>query len=375
MNNDEQAREGRFGPFGGRYVAETLLPALQELEQEWERCQDWFWPQYQQLLTTFAGRPTPLTEILPGLWIKREDLLHTGAHKINNALGQALLAQRLGKDSVIAETGAGQHGVATAAAAAFLGLECRVWMGSKDIERQALNVQRMKLFGAEVLAAESGRGTLSEAVSAAIRDWTASSADSHYIIGSAVGPAPYPRIVRDLQRVIGDEARQQFIASQGALPERVIACLGGGSNAIGGFYAFLDDPVDLVAVEAGGSPQGHGAALGKGSTGVLHGAKTMILQDDQGQILPAHSVSAGLDYPGVGPEHAYLQQQGRLQVARASDQQALQALRRFSRESGILPALETAHALAWFYQQQPGGSSILILSGRGDKDLGILAAQ
>lgn len=366
------SKQGRFGRWGGRYVAETLIPALDDLVREWEECKGdkTYWQELGWRLADFAGRPTPLLQIDEQLWVKREDLLHTGAHKINNALGQALLARRLGKKRVLAETGAGQHGVATAAACAHLGIECRVWMGREDMIRQEPNVQRMRLLGAEVLPAP---GTLSGAVSAAIRDWTATSQESHYIIGSVVGPAPYPEIVRDLQRVIGDELREQFLRRSGNLPSRVVACLGGGSNALGGFYAFLDDPVELLAVEAGGrGPGENGASLECGSAGVLHGSLSMVLQSDEGQILPAHSVSAGLDYPGVGPEHAWLLEQGRIQACQASDGEALEALRRFTRETGILPALETAHALAWYYREEPAGQTALILSGRGDKDLRIL---
>lgn len=370
-------RQGYFGDFGGRFVPETVVPALDELDAAWRECKEdpAFWAEYHALLHSFAGRPTPLMQAEGGLWLKREDLLHTGAHKINNALGQALLARRLGKKSIIAETGAGQHGVASAAACAFLNLECRVWMGAEDIKRQAANVERMKLFGATVLPASSGPGTLSEAVSAAIRDWTADSEQSHYIIGSVVGPAPYPEIVRDLQRIIGDEAREEFIGRAGIFPDRVLACLGGGSNAMGGFYAFLDDPVELIAVEAGGEGLGSGrsgASLEEGRPGTLHGSRSMVLQNEEGQIQEAHSVSAGLDYPGVGPEHAFLMSQGRVQAVSATDQEALAALRRFARETGILPALETSHALAWFYRENPPGETLLVLSGRGDKDLGIL---
>lgn len=368
---------GRFGEFGGRYVPETLIPALDQLEQEWReaKADPEYWGELQELLRDFAGRPTPLVRIEDGLWLKREDLLHTGAHKINNALGQVLLARRLGKQEIIAETGAGQHGVATAAACAYLGLRCRVWMGAQDIERQAPNVARMRLFGAEVLPAQSGSGTLSEAVSAAIRDWVGTPDSSHYIIGSVVGPAPYPEIVRSLQRVIGDEARAQFLEATGRLPDTVLACLGGGSNALGGFYAFLEDPVRLVAVEAGGTGGQGGASLEKGRPGVLHGSLSMILQNKEGQIQEAHSVSAGLDYPGVGPELADLYRGERIEAYSASDKEALAALGRFSRESGILPALETAHALAWFYREGPSGEILLVLSGRGDKDLGIVEAN
>lgn len=369
-----------FGSFGGRYVPETVIPALDDLEKEWRRAKTdpEFWRGYRSLLASFAGRPTPLMETKDGLYLKREDLLHTGAHKINNALGQALLAKRLGKKKIIAETGAGQHGVATAAASAFLNLDCRIWMGKQDIERQSLNVSRMKLFGAEVLPASSGSGTLSEAVSEAIRDWTKTPESSHYIIGSVVGPRPYPEIVRDFQRVIGDELKEQFLELKGKLPDRIVACLGGGSNAIGGFYPFLSDPVDLVVVEAGGEgidSEKHGASLQKGRVGVLHGSKSLVLQNPDGQIALAHSLSAGLDYPGVGPEHAYLYQRGRIKAEATTDREALLALQRFARETGILPALETAHAISWFYKEKPKGDTALILSGRGDKDLGIIEKE
>lgn len=369
-----------FGSFGGRYVPETVIPALDDLEKEWRRAKTdpEFWRGYRSLLASFAGRPTPLMETKDGLYLKREDLLHTGAHKINNALGQALLAKRLGKKKIIAETGAGQHGVATAAASAFLNLDCRIWMGKQDIERQSLNVSRMELFGAEVLPASSGSGTLSEAVSEAIRDWTKTPESSHYIIGSVVGPRPYPEIVRDFQRVIGDELKEQFLELKGKLPDRIVACLGGGSNAIGGFYPFLSDPVDLVVVEAGGEgidSEKHGASLQKGRVGVLHGSKSLVLQNPDGQIALAHSLSAGLDYPGVGPEHAYLYQRGRIKAEATTDREALLALQRFARETGILPALETAHAISWFYKEKPKGDTALILSGRGDKDLGIIEKE
>jgi tryptophan synthase beta chain len=364
----------RFGQFGGRYVPETLIPALDELSGEWKKCKEdaTFWQEFYELLRSFAGRPTPLACAKGGLWLKREDLLHTGAHKINNALGQALLAKRLGKERVIAETGAGQHGVAIAAACAHLGLRCRVWMGAKDIKRQAPNVARIRLFGADVLEARSGAATLSEAVSAAIRDWTTTCQDSYYAIGSVVGPAPYPEIVRDLQRVIGDEARAQFLSETDHLPDTVLACLGGGSNAIGGFYAFLDDPTELIVVEAGGDGKRGGASLGEGRAGVLHGSMSLVLGDDEGQIGQAHSISAGLDYPGVGPEIAYLFSEGRLRAESATDEEALAAMERFCQEEGILPALETAHALAWFYRERPRGETLLVLSGRGDKDLGLV---
>ncbi len=313
------------------------------------------------------------------VYLKREDLAHTGAHKINNAVGQALLAQRMGKRRVIAETGAGQHGVATATACALLGLDCVVYMGTEDMRRQAPNVERMLLLGAEVAPVEAGARTLKEAVSAAIRDWVTNVADTHYIIGSAVGPAPYPALVRDLQRVIGDEAREQALAVEGRLPERVIACVGGGSNAIGAFYAFLDDPVELIGVEAGGEGLDgtrHGASLAAGRTGVLHGALSSILADSDGQILEAHSVSAGLDYPGVGPEHAHLRDLGRARYEAVTDVDALRAFRELARLEGIVPALEPAHAIAWLLADgyEGDGFDVLCLSGRGDKDMAEVTA-
>jgi tryptophan synthase beta chain len=308
------------------------------------------------------------------VYLKREDLLHTGAHKINNALGQALLAQRLGKGRVVAETGAGQHGVATATACALLGLECVVFMGTEDMRRQRPNVERMRLLGATVAPVESGARTLKEAVSAAIRDWVTNVETTHYVIGSAVGPAPYPALVRDLQRVIGDEARAQALDDAGALPARVVACVGGGSNAIGTFCAFLaDEGVELVGIEAGGEglDARHGASLAAGSEGVLHGALSSVLQDDEGQIREAHSVSAGLDYPGVGPEHAFLRDSGRVRYDSVTDAEALAAFRALSRLEGIIPALEPAHAIAWVMREPPpgGGFTLVTLSGRGDKDL------
>jgi tryptophan synthase beta chain len=307
------------------------------------------------------------------LYLKREDLNHTGAHKINNALGQALLTKRMGKTRIIAETGAGQHGVATATACALFGHDCAVYMGSEDIRRQAPNVERMRLLGAEVIPVEAGARTLKEAVSAAIRDWVASVENTHYVIGSVVGPAPYPALVRDLQRVIGDEARSQALDAEDSLPARVIACVGGGSNSIGTFHAFLDDPVELVGVEAAGEGLDsghHGASLAAGSTGVLHGALSAVLADEEGQILEAHSVSAGLDYPGVGPEHAFLRDSGRATYASATDEQAVRAFRELARLEGIIPALEPSHAVAWLLEN-PGteGYDVLTLSGRGDKDM------
>ena len=375
--------EERFGPYGGRYVPETLIPALDELTAGWEeaRADEAFRAELDRLLRDFVGRPTPLylaerlSEAAGGrVYLKREDLAHTGAHKINNAVGQALLAQRMGKTRIIAETGAGQHGVATATACALLGLECVVYMGTEDMRRQAPNVERMRLLGAEVAPVESGARTLKEAVSAAIRDWVATVATTHYIIGSAVGPAPYPALVRDLQRLIGDEAREQALAAEGSLPARVIACVGGGSNAIGTFSAFIDDSgVELIGVEAGGEglDARHGASLVAGRTGVLHGALSSILADEDGQILDAHSVSAGLDYPGVGPQHAQLRDSGRARYEAVTDDQALAAFREVARLEGIIPALESSHAVAWLLENPPPGEGydLLCLSGRGDKDL------
>ena len=380
----ETGVERRFGPYGGRYVPETLIPALDDLERAWVEARDdpAFRAELDALLADYVGRPTPLygaerlsNEIGRQVYLKREDLLHTGAHKINNALGQALLAKRMGKRRVIAETGAGQHGVAAATACALLGLECVVYMGTEDMRRQRPNVERMGLLGAEVAPVESGARTLKEAVSEAIRDWVANAANTHYVIGSAVGPAPYPAIVRDLQRVIGDEARAQILKTAGRLPDRVIACVGGGSNAIGTFTAFLDDAnVEIVGVEAGGEgleSGRHGAPLTTGARGVLHGSLSAVLQDEEGQILEAHSVSAGLDYPGSGPELALLRDNERVRYEAVTDRKALDAFRRLARLEGILPALEPAHALAWLFVNpgEPGGIDVLTLSGRGDKDL------
>jgi tryptophan synthase beta chain len=388
--------EARFGPYGGRYVPETLIPALDELTAAWDaaRADPGFRRRLDRLLRDFVGRPTPLLHadrlserIGRRVYLKREDLAHTGAHKINNALGQALLAERMGKQRVIAETGAGQHGVATATATALLGLECVVYMGSEDIRRQRPNVERMGLLGAEVVPVETGARTLKEAVSAAIRDWVANAATTHYVIGSVVGPAPFPALVRDLQRVIGDEAREQSLAAEGALPARVIACVGGGSNSIGIFTPFLEDEVELIGVEAGGEGLAsgrHGASLAAGRSGVLHGTLSSILADEEGQVLEAHSVSAGLDYPGVGPEHARLRDSGRARYHSVTDTQALAAFRELARLEGIIPALEPAHAIAWLLENsdpaarpglpaaaagEAGRFDVLCLSGRGDKDL------
>jgi tryptophan synthase beta chain len=376
--------EERFGPYGGRYVPETLVPAIEELAAAWAdaRTDAGFRAELDALLRDYVGRPTPLflAERLSGaagrrVYLKREDLAHTGAHKINNAIGQALLARRMGKPRVIAETGAGQHGVATATACALFDLECVVYMGTEDMRRQRPNVERMRLLGAEVAPVEVGARTLKEAVSAAIRDWVTNVATTHYIIGSVVGPAPYPALVRDLQRVIGDEARDQAIVAEGSLPARVIACVGGGSNAIGTFTAFLDDEdVELIGVEAGGEgleSGRHGASLVAGSTGVLHGALSSVLADADGQILEAHSVSAGLDYPGVGPEHAQLRDSGRARYTAVTDDAAVRAFRELARLEGIIPALEPAHAIAWLLEDTdgPDGYDVVCLSGRGDKDL------
>jgi tryptophan synthase beta chain len=366
-----------FGTYGGRYVPETLIPALDELEQAWAHLRDDedFRAELHDLLTTYAGRPTPLTHAArfapeKRVYLKREDLLHTGAHKLNNALGQAVVAQRIGKRRIVAETGAGQHGVATATVCARFGLECVVYMGSEDIRRQAPNVARMKLLGAEVVPVEFGTRTLKEATSEAIRDWIANVETTYYLIGSVVGPAPYPELVRELQRVIGREAREQFLAVEGRLPEAVVACVGGGSNAIGAFYDFIpDDGVRLVGVEAAGA-----ASLGTGRAGVLHGARSSLLADEDGQIQDAHSISAGLDYPGVGPEHAWLRDSGRAEYVTATDEDALAAFHRLCETEGIVPALESSHALARALDLD--AELILVcLSGRGDKDLAEIIAR
>ncbi|HEX6490661.1 MAG TPA: tryptophan synthase subunit beta [Gaiellaceae bacterium] len=360
-----------FGAYGGRYVPETLIPALDELESGWRAARDdpGFAAQLEELGRSYAGRPTPLTRagrFAPGkrLFLKREDLLHTGAHKLNNALGQAVLARRLGKRRLIAETGAGQHGVATATVCARFGFECVVYMGAEDMRRQAPNVERMRLLGAEVRGVEFGTETLKEATSEAIRDWIANVETSYYLIGSCVGPAPYPELVRELQAVIGREARAQFLAAEERLPEAAVACVGGGSNAIGLFAGFLDDPeVRLVGVEAAGA-----ASLGSGRAGVLHGSRSSLLADEDGQVLDAHSISAGLDYPGVGPEHAFLRDSGRAQYVQAGDEEAVAAFRRLAETEGIVPALEPSHALAKALELEEE-LVLVCLSGRGDKDL------
>ena len=379
---------GNFGPFGGQFVPETLMPALAELDEAWAaaRADAEFKAELDSLLREYVGRETPLTFAprLSGrlggaqIWLKREDLAHTGAHKINNAMGQALLARRMGKRRIIAETGAGQHGVATATACARFGLECIVYMGAEDIRRQALNVFRMRLLGAEVVPVDSGARTLKDAINEAIRDWVTNVRGTHYLIGSAIGPHPYPLIVRELQSVIGSEARAQLLEATGRLPDAAIACVGGGSNAIGLFHPFTDDPVRLIGVEAAGEGlhARHAATLGAGSPGVLHGTRTYVLQDDDGQIVEAHSISAGLDYPGVGPEHAWLMLSERAEYTSVTDDEALDGLRLLSETEGIIPALETAHAVAHAAKLAPAmgeGEIILIgLSGRGDKDVEIV---
>ncbi len=373
----------RFGRYGGQYVPETLMPALTELEDAWVEARDdtGFRTELDGLLADYVGRPSPLylaerlSEVAGHpLYLKREDLNHTGAHKINNALGQALLARRMGKRRIVAETGAGQHGVAAATACALLDLDCGVYMGTEDIRRQMPNVERMGLLGARVEPVHAGARTLKEAVSAAIRDWVANVQSTHYIIGSCVGPAPYPELVRELQRVIGEEARAQVLERTGRLPERVIACVGGGSNAIGMFTAFVEDEaVQLVGVEAAGEgidTGRHGAPLTEaGLPGVLHGAFTAIMQDEDGQILEAHSISAGLDYPGSGPEHAWLRDSGRATYVAVTDAQALSAFEQTARVEGIIPALESAHAIAWAIDSGASELDVICLSGRGDKDL------
>jgi tryptophan synthase beta chain len=377
------AVEHRFGQYGGQFVPETLMPALAELEQAWEKAGEdpTYRAELDGLLRDFGGRPTPLYKARRlsekagrAIYLKREDLNHTGSHKLNNALGQALLARRMGKQRIIAETGAGQHGVATATVCALLGLECVIYMGTEDTRRQKPNVQRMELLGATVKPVEAGARTLKEATSAAIRDWVTNVESTHYVIGSVVGPAPYPAIVRNLQRVIGDEARAQILQREGRLPGRVIACVGGGSNAIGTFAAFLDDEqVQLIGVEAGGEgidTSRHGAPLTVGGrVGILHGSRSAVMQDEEGQILEAHSISAGLDYPGAGPQHAHLRDSGRARYEAVTDREALAAFRETARLEGIIPALETAHALAWTLAQQDGELDLVCLSGRGDKDL------
>jgi tryptophan synthase beta chain len=383
------AARDRFGPFGGRYVPETLIPALDALEIAFDetRLDAAFQAELDGLLREYVGRPTALSfaprlsaRIGAPVWMKREDLCHTGAHKINNTVGQAMLARRMGKRRIIAETGAGQHGVATATICARFGLECVVYMGEEDMQRQALNVFRMRLLGATVVPVLSGTRTLKDATTEAIRDWVGSVNDSHYIIGSVVGPAPYPRMVREFQSVIGREARAQMLARAGALPKTVVACVGGGSNAMGIFAGFVDDAgVELVGVEAAGEglhTERHSASITRGTPGVLHGSLSYLLQDANGQVHPAHSISAGLDYPGVGPEHAWLHDSGRAEYVSVDDTEALRGVALLSRLEGIIPALETAHAVAWIEREAGRWSEqepvLLCVSGRGDKDIGTI---
>jgi tryptophan synthase beta chain len=374
---------GRYGTFGGRYVPEVLIPALDELTQAWERFRDdpAFRGELDTLLRDYVGRPSALTyasrlsnELGYRVYLKREDLNHTGAHKINNTIGQVLLASRLGKRRIIAETGAGQHGVATATACALFGLPCVVYMGEEDTVRQAPNVERMRLLGAEVVAVTSGSKTLKDAMNEAMRDWAATVQDTHYVIGSVAGPHPFPMLVREFQRVIGDEARAQILAAEGRLPDAVVACVGGGSNAMGIFVAFLDDAVRLIGVEAGGRGDDlgeHCRSLTMGRPGVLHGSMSYLLQDADGQVVATHSISAGLDYPGVGPEHSYLKDAGRAEYVAATDDDALDGFQAVARTEGILPALEPSHAVGWLlHRPLAEGSVVLVnLSGRGDKDL------
>ncbi|MBM7582010.1 tryptophan synthase beta chain [Caldicoprobacter guelmensis] len=382
---------GRFGIFGGQYVPETVMNALIELEREFNAAiqDESFMEEYRYYLREYAGRPTPLyfaqnlTKKLGGarVYLKREDLNHTGAHKINNVLGQILLARRMGKRRVIAETGAGQHGVATATGAAMFGMQCEIFMGKEDVKRQALNVFRMRLLGARVHSVESGTGTLKDAVNEAIRDWVTRIEDTFYVIGSVVGPHPYPTMVREFQKVIGEEAKAQILEKEGRLPDYIIACVGGGSNAMGIFHPFYHDrEVKLIGVEAAGlglETGKHAATMAMGSVGVLHGMKTLLLQDSEGQIMPVHSISAGLDYPGVGPEHAYYKEIGRAEYVAVTDREAVEAFVELSRTEGIIPALESAHAVAYAMKLVPQLSKdkivIVNLSGRGDKDVETVA--
>ncbi len=385
---------GRFGDYGGQYVPETLMACLIELEEAYAeaRADEDFQAELDGLLATYSGRPTPLyradrlAEVIGGghsIYLKREDLNHTGAHKINNCLGQALLALRMGKNRIVAETGAGQHGVATATVAARFGLQCRIYMGEVDMERQHPNVTRMKLLGAEVVPVDSGSRTLKDATNETIRDWVTHVETTHYIIGSTVGPHPYPTIVRDFQRVIGDETRRQILELEGRLPTDLVACVGGGSNAMGLFTAFLDDEeVRIYGVEAGGSSQGHAAPLALGRPGVLHGAYSYLMQDEDGQVMPAHSIAAGLDYPGVGPQHSALRDSGRVSYDRVDDDEALRAFALLSRVEGIIPALESSHALAFTQRllendREPASRRLVVvnLSGRGDKDVDAIAER
>ena len=376
--------KGKFNGYGGQFAPETLMPALEALEAAYAKLKDdpKFKRELDYYLREYAGRPTPLylaeqlsKRVEMKIYLKREDLAHTGAHKINNTVGQALLARKMGKTRVIADTGAGQHGVATATAAAMLGLKCDVYMGTKDMERQRLNVFRMRLLGANVIPVKSGSCTLKDAINEALRDWTTNVRNTHYLLGSVVGPHPYPTIVRDFQRVIGQETKKQILEAEGHLPDAIVACVGGGSNAIGIFYDFLDDPVELHGVEAGGKglkSGKHAAPLCAGSEGVLHGFKSYVMQDEFGQILPTHSISAGLDYPGVGPEHAFMKLRARVIYGSATDDEAIEAFRLLSETEGILPALEPSHAIAYLKKMLPKFKDKLViinLSGRGDKDV------
>ncbi len=382
--------KGHFGEFGGKFVPETIMAALEELEEAYYKYKEdpQFLQELEYYLREFAGRPTPLyfaerlTEHLGGskIYLKREDLCHTGAHKINNTVGQILLARRMGKTRIIAETGAGQHGVATATAAAMFGLECQIYMGEEDIERQALNVFRMKLLGAKVIPVSSGSKTLKDAINEAMRDWVTNVRTTYYLLGSVVGPHPYPTMVRDFQTVIGRETKEQVMEKEGRLPDYILACVGGGSNSIGIFYPFVDTGTKLVGVEAAGlglDSGKHGASLAEGTKGVLHGSLSYILQDKFGQILPAHSISAGLDYPGVGPEHSYLKDKALATYVSVTDKQALDAFQLLAQKEGILPALESAHAIAYTALLAPKLSreniAIINLSGRGDKDVEVVA--
>ena len=388
MRLDRPDERGRFGEYGGVFAPETLIPALEELDAAFTTA--WsdpaFVAEFSDLLTSYVGRPTPLhgadrlsEHLGVRVLLKREDLAHTGAHKINNALGQALIAKRMGKPRLIAETGAGQHGVASATAAAYVGLECQVYMGAKDMERQALNVQRMNLLGTEVIPVTSGAGTLKDAVNDAMRDWVRTVETTHYIIGSVVGPHPFPWMVREFQKVIGEESLEQLGDDK---PDVIVACVGGGSNAIGMFYPFAGtEGIDIVGVEAAGhgiETGRHGASIGAGSPGILHGSRTYLLQDEEGQVLEAHSISAGLDYPGVGPEHAYFADTGLARYVSITDAEALEAVDLLARTEGILPALESAHAIAWVAKEAKtlAGKTVLVnLSGRGDKDVDLIAEK
>jgi len=382
----------RFGVFGGRYVPETLIPAIDELERAYDtaRVDPAFQRELGDMLAHYVGRPSALSDaprfsemVGAPVWLKREDLNHTGAHKINNTVGQVLLARRMGKRRIIAETGAGQHGVATATVCARFGLDCVVYMGEEDMRRQSLNVFRMRLMGAKVVGVSSGTKTLKDATTEAIRDWVTNVNDTYYIIGSVVGPAPYPRMVRDFQAVIGREARAQMLERAGRLPKTVVACVGGGSNAMGAFHAFVDDAgVELVGVEAAGKGLDsgeHSASLARGRPGVLHGSLSYLLQDEFGQVHPAHSISAGLDYPGVGPEHSFLKDSGRAEYVAVSDDDALRGFQLLSRLEGIIPALETAHAVSWIASQRGRWAKnepvLLCVSGRGDKDVAQVSAM